>query len=263
MFFDVMSDLHFDAWMKPVNVLKLKKSDNIIIAGDVNDSHEDTFEYIKNLSYHYENIIFIDGNHEFRISKNIESTIDYFNNNFSKLSNVVYLDGINNVNVRFGNVSVIGANSWYDWAILEPYITRDMAYQSWLNRNKDAKIDFGNFSNPCSLGYIQVRNIKKSITSESIDKAVEKIIVVTHSCPLKQFSVLRNNLAWDMNTPGYFNSQLEDTTEYDVNNKISHWIFGHSHFRKNEIVNNINYINNVVGYEYEINEKFDLVQIKV
>ena len=74
---DIVSDLHIEQWDSsiknkyPSGKIKdspykfpNKKSNILIIAGDISDDINNSLNYINELSKIYQNVLFIDGNHE-------------------------------------------------------------------------------------------------------------------------------------------------------------------------------------------------------
>ena len=74
---DIVSDLHIEQWDPSINnkypsgkiknypyKFPNKKSNILIIAGDISDDINISLDYINELSKIYQNVLFIDGNHE-------------------------------------------------------------------------------------------------------------------------------------------------------------------------------------------------------
>jgi predicted phosphodiesterase len=62
---DYISDIHIDRWNDDLSWLKTKKSDKIIIAGDVADSIDDVEYGLRKIKAYYDEIYYVDGNHEY------------------------------------------------------------------------------------------------------------------------------------------------------------------------------------------------------
>ena len=64
--FDLISDLHIDQWPddQKLNFKGLGTSLTCVVAGDVSQSLNKTKEFLYQLSDHYNQVIFVDGNHE-------------------------------------------------------------------------------------------------------------------------------------------------------------------------------------------------------
>ena len=125
---DYISDLHLNYHLHTKSHIELftklidinKKSDILIIAGDIGDNNKQNFNVLKFLSYYYKDIIITLGNHEY-YSKNSISRINDFKSMISKEKNIHLLDGnIVKINdIRFG-----GAMGWYDGTYIMKYFNK-------------------------------------------------------------------------------------------------------------------------------------------
>ena len=123
---DLISDLHIDQWStnhimkhpygevkdKPFNLIK--KSDILIIAGDISDDLDLSIKYINDISKYYEKILFVDGNHEHVNAYPNLYELNYIDNKIKLLKNdkIIYLPD----NEYIINDKVfIGYCGWWDY----------------------------------------------------------------------------------------------------------------------------------------------------
>ena len=82
------------------------------------------------------------------------------------------------------------------------------------------------------------------------EPTVNKIVVVTHTAPDKDF-LFDDNPSLGRLSASYANSQYSEVIQTDINKKISCWCFGHTHKRHDTVKDHIRYINNARGYPGE------------
>ena len=113
--FDLVSDIHVEHWKNNYDFLKNKQSQTLIVAGDVSDNPDLSYEWLSVVSAEYKEILFIEGNHEHQgtgfyiddVNKQIENLV-------SSISNLHYLP--NKPYVKDG-VVILGTNGWWDYRL--------------------------------------------------------------------------------------------------------------------------------------------------
>lgn len=263
---DICSDLHIDQWSNkyitkyPCGEIKnfpfqFKKTDSpyLIIAGDIGDELLYSIEYLNEISKYYEYILFVDGNHEhvdiypnLYEKKYINNLID--NHKILYLSNTPY---------KIKNTIFIGVCGWWDYnnSDLETIDKCHNYFDNWIKHFtlEDSKKFINNVINKSieEIEYLD-SNIKKYMNDDS----VKNIVIVTHTLPTKEFFDEDKN---KIELATECNSKFENLLKYD---KISHWIFGHTHTQWEKKINNIEFICNPRGRPEDYNrEIYKLKQI--
>lgn len=205
--FDYVSDLHIETLKKKIN-WKNKKSDILIIAGDVSNDINLTAKYIMNEIYGiYKTILFIDGNHEHDLI--YPNLYNYYQLKecFRYHNNIIFLpdnDYIINKTVFIGCCG-------------------------WWNCKKNKKIfDRANF---------EFNNLIKKIEKYEKDNHIDEIIIVTHTVPLPRFYEIKET---------DFNENFIKIN-YGRYKKVVKWVFGHVHKSFNFKGIGIKYISNPRG----------------
>ena len=143
---DVVSDIHVDIWAHyasaddvDVTAFKNDGSNVLVIAGDTGNDVPDTIAFIRDKCLpHYDQIIFIDGNHEhYNYNGHVEDAMDALRKFADETPGVDYLRGSNSVKV--GNTLFVGANGWYDFRIGEPNFTVRDAINAWMQGSNDSR----------------------------------------------------------------------------------------------------------------------------
>ena len=286
---DYVSDLHWDHhWQRtklydPTNSPRIKddngnpiyfdweyykkqnkdKGNVLVIAGDTSNSVDFTIEVIEQAIDAYDEIIFVDGNHEHYNRKLYSENITKLENALKQYLTVTYLNH-NNPYIIIDKVAFIGACGWYDWQCYEDEgFTAAEAKEDWKRGLNDRIIQFDQ-GDPEIMARRDARILSKITKDLQNDDNVNNIIVITHSSPLKDLMHISEDPFWNRLTPSFVNSQMRDVIDTDLNNKIKYWIYGHTHFRKIETIGNITYVNNAYGYTDEFpNEVWSLKQVEI
>jgi predicted phosphodiesterase len=80
---------------------------------------------------------------------------------------------------------------------------------------------------------------------------IKNIVVVTHSAPREDLLPETNDNTFNLLNGSFCNTRLEDVLEVDYNSKIRVWCYGHTHFRKDAVIDGVRYVNNCLGYPHE------------
>lgn len=272
--FDIVSDLHFDAWAMGNEELlgdlwkkiKNKDSDGIIVAGDLASNVYDHSTIVKSLAKKYKYVISTVGNHEFYGSINtIDNMIKFINDDLSSSPKKTYfLTGRNYFII--GDTAFIGGCGWYDWeCYIDKGITKDIAYKQWKRRSNDSRmIPFIWNHGPDVLAKTQAEILVDYINQLGNNDLVKNIVVVTHTSP--QASLMRwsmDDIDFNNLTPSYVNSQMNNVVKADKDHKIKYWIYGHTHDRREVNIGHVTYIVNAYGYPNELTNNFKMKQITI
>lgn len=230
-------------------------SSTLIIAGDVSDHLSDVYDVLSHACKFYDNVVFVDGNHEHHGNKDAEvsDNCDEITDFKISLPNLIYLDGQSNASAVVGRTAFIGGNGWYDWRCHEKKgISFPKAFASWDDNSQDRHLNFGDYEFPSTLGYEQVESIVSEVRKATLDQNIDTIVMVTHSAPLAECLIWYDDRpSWNLGSPSYVNTELAQVFEADTNKKIRLWAYGHTHTRRTWQYNGIMMVNNCYGYPKE------------
>jgi predicted phosphodiesterase len=255
--YDLGSDLHVDANARE-GMVKFKENKNegsetIVIAGDISNDPALSMLVIISAAKHYENVIFVDGNHEHYSNVasglNITNTMDYLREASKLTANVTYLDGNNHIVID--GVMFVGANAWYDFKMQPEQYSFEMSKSRW-RRNINDYTHSGFDKEPEEYAVEQADNIAKQITYAQTDSTIEKIVVVTHTIPSSKGLLVKHIPEWDMINGAFGCFAISKVFEADINTKIVHSVFGHTHYTYDfDDFGGIRFVCNPRGYPVE------------
>lgn len=253
--FDLMSDLHVD--LSPsfrLDYGSMATSPIAIVAGDTSNDPDTTIFELERIATHYEQVLFIDGNHEHydnrdetrrRPDRMPEWVYAYLHSNFKDHPNITYL-GSGVKPVIIGTTAFVGANGWYDFNWLST--PQDYCIQNWYSKMNDsywANIDHGWVLNECAR---LTNNIVQTVDQLNQDPAIEDIILVTHTIPIESGVYYHpSDPTWNSLNGCYLNSQIKAAHT----GKVRVHCFGHTHRRQLFNVNGIDFACNPRGYQGE------------
>ena len=265
---DICSDLHIDQWSNkyinkyPCGIIKecpfeFKTTDSkyLIVAGDISDNLLCSIDYLNEISKYYEKILFVDGNHE-HVHKYPDLYEKKYINNLINNDKIVYLS---NKPYQLNNTVFIGACGWWDYnnSDSETIDKNHNYFDEWIPHFtlKDSENFINNVINKSieEIEYLD-NNIKKYMN----DVSVKNIVIVTHTLPKACFFDDDKDKI-ELSTE--YNTKFENLLKYD---KITHWIFGHTHTYWDKKINNIQFYCNPRGRPEDYNrEIYKLKQITI
>ena len=198
--FDLISDFHVEmnvmnkdtrTWKEDDPIFYAwdqdKKSDVLVIAGDTSNSLEYTTWILRETLDHYNEVIFVDGNHEHYSNykdktggTNVTSDMNYFRKLADDWS-ITYLDGERTKQI--GSTLFIGANGWYDFTMAVGMHSHEQ-YRAWQQGSNDPRcIRFGKKNKPAKLARRQADYMAQHVKEAQDNDEIEEIVVVTHTIP--------------------------------------------------------------------------------
>ena len=233
--YDLGSDLHVDinarAGMVSFKDMKNEGSNTIVLAGDLANDPSLTTKVLAMAASVYENVIFVDCNHEhynnIRTNMNVAKTMDYLRAAAKAIPNVVYLTGNNSIIID--DIMFVGANTWYDFKMQPPQYSASAAKTTWHNHMNDDKLSIFD-KQPEVYAAQQAKMIAKVITDAQDNQMVLKIVVVTHTVPSPKGLLVKHDPIWDLLNGAFGCSDMANVFAADVNRKIVHSVFGHTHY---------------------------------
>ena len=186
-----ISDIHLEK-----NHIRNIKADkpNIILAGDIGYPFESSYQtFIHEMSYKFEKVFVISGNHEYDGVKNISIVENKIKNICNMRRNVHYLQKDTYMLCSEDNLYLAGCTFWAKLPLSkQKYHTEHV---NWL----------------------------KNLLTENKDK---EYIITTHHAPL--YECLHRNI--HSYVPNYFASDQKELVR--MNNMLA-WIHGHTHINRN------------------------------
>lgn len=238
--FDLISDLHVETWPS-FDWEGQPTSPFCIVAGDVSKNHQLLYQTLEHLGQCYQGVFYIDGNDEHKYNlNNIGGNYKELTAAIEELENVIYLQ--DNA-VVINGVGIIATNGWWTWDF-DSDIDPNESKQAFRN-----KFDCESWVPEVieSLAYNDVNYLEASVKRLQTHSDVKKIIVVTHTVPMN--TLINHDIelvgTHRYNTMG--NSFIGQVLNEDLENKISHWCFGHYHGSVDRLINGVRYVNNCKG----------------
>jgi len=258
--FDLVSDLHIDHWGQSYEFdwLHSQKSDILIVAGDTSDSIDLTCEYLHKLTYYYNDVLVVDGNHEHQNSmENLDQSIQDWKDYISQTS-VVYLGAKQPI---IDEVKFIGICGWWSFDFGAPNVKIDQT----INKGKmEHGLNDTIISNQLQQSLLDANYLCGMMAQSTLDIKVKNIVVVTHSLPHSS-CISWNRYPPDLEMVGcYGNSRYQWALDADINEKCKYWVFGHNHDAKNIPYKHMKFVSNPRGRREDWNrEKYQVCTIEV
>jgi len=268
--YDLGSDLHVDInariGMVSFKEQKSEDSNTIVLAGDLANTPELSAKVLALAATVYENVIFVDGNHEHYCGKHDNATIfdtmEYFRGVAKVIPNLSYLTGTNRVIID--DIMFAGVNAWYDFKLAPPQYSVNKVKEIWRVNLNDANLSIFDHQ-PEVLAEMQTDDLAKTVAEAQDDQMVEKIVIVTHTASSPKGLLVKNEPIWDMLNGSFGCSAMSKVFAEDVNRKIVHAVFGHTHYTYDfQDFDGIRFVCNPRGYHGapgELGDRWRLIQM--
>lgn len=240
--FDLISDLHIDFWPSEDNLRweGLGTSLVAVVLGDISYDIEKAYKTIVDISKHYRYVVFVDGNHEHGNQCGFQEHNAILKNRLSKYQNISFL---NRSAVVIDGVAFVGANGWWTFDFCEPKISIDEAYLYYMAN--------GIYTEPFMQEVYATAKEDAAIMAEmvaklTIDPAVHEIVMLSHTSPSNIF-IEKGTFQDTIEYTRCGNSRLLGAINYDIEEKISTWCFGHVHKEYDQIFDGIRFVSHPRG----------------
>jgi Icc-related predicted phosphoesterase len=235
--FDLCSDLHIDFWdvSEQIKWDGLSTSLVAVVAGDISYDIEKSYRTIVDISKHYRHVIFVDGNHEHSNQIDFQNHNMNLRNRLKKYQNISFL---NRNAVIIDGTAFVGANGWWSFDFCEPDIAKDEAYFYFAMSDEYTEVFLQEVYYTAKE---DARVLCEIIAKLTVESAVEKIVVITHTSPNQNF-IEKTNLQSNVHYGRCGSSFLKNIIDYDINCKISTWCFGHVHKEIDTVIDGIRYV---------------------
>lgn len=267
--FDLISDVHVEhnrAWadhpsydgVSSIYPWHLEKqSDILLIPGDCSNDPWTTMAVIEEAAQFYDRVLFTDGNHDHYTAHSpekdgTERTVSMNNavmrDVAEKIGKATFLD--EHSPYQIGSTVFLGAMGWYDWTA-NMHLSREQQHRYWKKDSNDSRmIRFDDDGYPDKLARRQAEAFRRWIELFQGDESVEEIIMATHTIPHRRGMVADSHW-WGYLNGSYMNNCMEQVWIADKADKISTWVFGHTHFHYDFDAEGIRFVNNARGYHQE------------
>ncbi len=255
MLIDIVSDLHTDLWKGGPSRLSWEFQRNedskiLLIGGDTSNYVSEVETVLEDARQFYEHVIFTDGNHEsYFFDGSVDEIEAHLQALADRMDNVTYLNGRNSIQIE--DTVFLGCNGWYDFVVNEKTWRTQKVINAWKRMSNDPRmINFGNF--PPDVRAIMHADLIRGKVEDLQDQSVD-IVVMTHTAPhsrLNEWSKHRGT-SDSLIDGAYYNTQMEQVLDADVNKRIKLWTYGHTHQRLDKMIKGVRFINNSRGYESE------------
>ena len=257
---DILSDLHLDFHLKsevPLTEKRVKhfcdvvfenrKSDTLIIAGDIGHYNWQNYEVLKYLSEnYYKHIVCVLGNHDYYLINESQAK-KYNRNSFERVDDLrLLLNSIDNVHCLNGDVVVIdgvrfgGCDGWYDGSYYRhfSYGYGDSILSLWKSNMNDAKLIFG------IVDFYELAGAEKKKIKE-IYKECD--VMITHVSPSSLHEDLHEDKQYQRLTAFY----TFDGSEYLEETTAKYWVYGHMHKGIDYVRDGVKCVTAALGYPKE------------
>ena len=241
MVFDLISDLHVECWDQSIDWTGQATSPYCIVAGDVSEDKEIVRQTLHHLAECYQVVLYIDGNAEHkRSTSDLQSSYADLHYICEEKENLIYLHS--NV-VVLNDVAILGVNGWWNYGF-DSSVDNSQMTQYLMERYH---IPAEEVISLYQLSYADSRYLIESIKTLQKHSDVKRICIISHTVPKAELishdPALSNSMQF--NLAG--NSTLTKCFEYDLENKITTWCFGHYHGDIDRTIDGVRYTNNAKG----------------
>ncbi len=264
--FDLLSDFHIEDCndLSRFNFTGMKTPDTnlAVVAGDLSNDPALTVEVTQQLSDLYDTVLFVDGNAELKRDIftdphfQVRSVDREISDKVRGLDNIHYL---NDGAFIHDGVAFVGANGHWDFKSDEPNVSKQEAvdwHKDWgAKRTKIIGAGDGSLVDDlirCS--HEDVDRLVGEVKMLNEDSRVHRIIVATHTVPLKRLlEPVPENIPHIYNAL-MANTRMPEILDADINGKITNWVYGHQHSLVDKTIDGVRFTANPMGYSKQDGE---------
>lgn len=238
----IWSDLHADG--AAFKFTEEHLDEVLVLAGDITNSVYRTAHVVNALGKNFKHVILVFGNHEYYHGQTLPANAsDEF---YAEIENKDKVHLLNPGSVTIDGVLFIGATLWSDFNKGDPLVK--WAAERGINdfRLMKTYYDGSNFVSATADWMIRQHKAELMYIRERCKCAkADKIVVVTHFPPIRDFQHAKWGTIQNNPLNGYFMSDLD----YEIMDLgIGHWICGHTHDGSQFIKHDIQFLCNPRGY---------------
>lgn len=272
----LISDLHAD--LNPWNwecMDDVQRETNVLlIAGDLSNDVMEVSRLLVEARRRFEHVIWVPGNHDFYNTGfhrtqlvdhsfatqwpypgHMAEMLDHYER-WSEHHGITFL---HRKSLVLGGITFVGATGWHDYRAGEPYGTEDQI-KVWYDCLNDTQIKWRKeLIRPDHLSPFDAGVQDWEYIRDSVARADGPVVVVTHHLPHRKLTWQRpHNRVWTMLHGSFVNTRMESI----VDDRISYWIYGHTHQRNMVDIGGTTYVCNAKGYRSE-NDNWEPILLEV
>jgi len=236
MHFDLYSDLHDNWWPKDqlLDYKGLGTSLVAVVAGDISNNWDYSFNTLLEIGQHYRHVIFVDGNHEHNHQSNISENCAKFQERLSPYRNITFLY---KSCIVLDDTAFVGCNGWWTYDFCQPEVSTAECWDGLLNNVYHESLQSEIFI----TAKLEAQTLLNQVETFNNDPRIGNIVVVTHTSPMQKFRYINPEMEFfHMGRAG--NSLMSLVLNANTNKKISTWCFGHVHKEYDEVIDGIRYV---------------------
>jgi predicted phosphodiesterase len=260
----VISDLHIDLNRWKWETLDEIPADvnTVVVAGDISNNVFDASQWLVDLKSRFEHVIWVAGNHDFYNSGfhrtrladpkfdklwPMPKIVSQMYDHYSRWSIANGINFLHRSSTEINGITFIGATGWHDFVAGEPYSTDDQI-NTWYKNIHDNSIYWSDSMKadhtlPVLAGMDDAIAIKNLV-----DASTNPTMVITHHIPDRKFLWQRpEDPIWTKLHGSFVNTRLETIRDP----KIKYWIYGHTHQRGMNQIDETVFVCNAKGYRGE------------
>lgn len=233
--FDLVSDLHVDAWP---HTFPVRPSKLLVVAGDVSDSPRLTARVLRDLTKHYRKVLFVDGNHEsYAHPESPHRTVSSMQGAISRLA------------PRFrSKIHYLSTDG--------PFVHRGVAFigrNGWWTREGDPE---------AGVAALEARSLLGEAAQVESMPGVKQIVVVTHTPSHPGAVVLGGYIRTKNQAEMYCNRHMAELQRFS---KARLFVFGHNHTPIDRDIAGRHYVAHPRGRpgDYDGNENYTPLTIRM
>lgn len=234
-----VSDLHIDydanaRWVRNVSSAE-HQDDVLIVAGDVSDALSRLAWCLETLAARFRAVAFVPGNHELWVIRENRGKTSL--QKYDEVRAVARSSGASTEPLRVNGVAVVPIPAWYDYSFGEP--SEDLL-ATWM--------DYRACVWPEGYGDADVLAHLLSTSDPFVPRAGETVITYSHFLPridlMPHYIPPAGRLLYPVLGAARLDVRLREL-------QSSVHVYGHSHVRRNVMIDGVTYVNNAFGYPSE------------
>jgi predicted phosphohydrolase len=190
------------------------------------------------LRTHYKSVFVVPGNQEFYFS-DIETVLDKITDYCNSATNVYFL---NNTMYDLGNVVILGGTLWADVNLNVSNTSHLSTKYQYIKKDRNNELSLQDTVN---MHQQSVTWLKSALNF--IEQTEKKVIVCTHFPPLIK-GVSDPKMESATKNIGYATDLSEIMKQHQC---VKAWVFGHTNWSVNYVMNNVKILSNQIGYKTE------------
>ena len=270
--FHLVSDIHAD--VNPWNWDQLSNVDPsipIVVAGDIANNVMTASQWMADLRKIFSTVIWVAGNHDFynmgfRQTRLYDAewerkwpypgNVDEIYTHYARWSAEHDIHFLHRSSVVVQGVEFVGVTGWHNFDG-SAHLTQHAQIDAWERYMSDSRwIEWA--SDPAYMAVMEAARRDADYVSQAVSANQLPKVVISHHIPNRQFIKFTTDVVWNLLNGSFVNTWLEDT----ANDSVAAWCYGHTHFRADQVLNGVRYINNARGYPGE-NASWEPIEVEI